>query len=172
MKQTIIMFFILTCIVPNANAQMYEYIADSGQKFYGYKHKYGEPCNMQEVNFVEAQEIFTSIQSESLDNVEEVQERAEQDFRDKIEALYNKNKAYMWEHVPDCRYTFEEVYQEVRKHSFRIDYRDSIDSVFTCVINAHIVYKLNVNKFYSKPYILGYLYIDEETKNKIVDDKK
>ena len=75
----------------------------------------------------------------------------------------------MWERFPDYKYTFEEVYKEVRSLSMRTNYYDRIDNVYVCVIDAMIVSKVDKKKFYKKPYILGYIYKDNETKNKIVN---
>ena len=104
-----------------------------------------------------------------IEDAEETGKRAEKDFENKIRVLYEKNKDYMWERFPDYRNTFEEVYKEVRGRSIRMDYYDHIDNIFTCTIEAEVVKKLKSNKFYRKPYILGYIYIDDETKNKIVE---
>lgn len=168
MKRTLILFFTLVCIISYSNAQMTEYIADSGHKFYYIDVKYGERVEWQDRTFVLAQDIYTSIQS-NINKAEDTQEIAEKEFKNKIENLYNKNKDYMWERFPDYKYTFEEVYKEVRGRSIRMDYYDHIDNIFTCTIEAEVVEKLKSNKFYHKPYILGYLYIDDETKHKIVN---
>lgn len=168
MKQTILLLVTLLCIIATANAQMTEYIADSGHKFYYINVKYGERVEWHDRTFVLAQDIYASIQSK-IDKAEDTQERAEKDFKNKIETLYNKNKDYMWKHFPDYKYSFEEVYKEVRGRSIRMDYYDHIDNIFTCTIEAEVVKKLKSNKFYRKPYILGYIYIDDETKNKIIE---
>lgn len=168
MKQTIILLVTLLCIISTANAQMTEYIADSGHKFYYINVKYGDHIERYDDAFVLAQDIFTNVHS-TLDEAEKVKERVEKDYKDQIEALYNKNKDYMWEHFPDYKYTFEEVYEEVRAHSWKTNYRDFDDNTFTCTIQLLIAGKLKENKLFSKPYILGYIYIDDETKNKIVE---
>ena len=168
MKQTILLLVTLLCIIATANAQMTEYNADSGHKFYYINVKYGERVEWHDRTFVLAQDIYASIQSK-IDKAEDTQERAEKDFENKIRVLYEKNKDYMWERFPDYKYTFEEVYKEVRGRSIRMDYYDHIDNIFTCTIEAEVVKKLKSNKFYRKPYILGYIYIDDETKNKIVE---
>lgn len=168
MKRTFILFFTLVSIISIANAGLYIYIDESGREFYLYKRVCGEAYNGWDVCFVEAQNITTSMRSE-IEYAEETGKRAEKDFENKIRVLYEKNKDYMWEHFPDYKYTFEEVYKEVRSLSMRTNHYDRIDNVYVCVIDAMIVSKVDKKKFYKKPYILGYIYKDNETKNKIVN---
>ena len=171
MKRTFILFFTLVSIISAARnkAEIREIIDESGRKFYTIKlnsydpNEYYDPYD---VCFVEAQDIFVSVK-DKIEDAEETGKRAEKDFENKIRVLYEKNKDYMWERFPDYRYTFEEVYKEVRGRSIRMDYYDHIDNIFTCTIEAEVVKKLKSNKFYRKPYILGYIYIDDETKHKI-----
>lgn len=173
MKRTFILLFTLVSIISAARnkAEIREIIDESGRKFYTIKINLYDPneeYNPYDVCFVEAQNIHTSMKSK-IEDAEETGKRAEKDFENKIRVLYEKNKDYMWKHFPDYKYTFEEVYEEVRRRSSRISFYDEIDNIYTSSIDAMIADKLKENKFYKKPYILGYLYIDDETKYKIVN---
>lgn len=149
--------------VYDEKTEMLVYTSDSGHKFYyfapGIKN-----VTRDEARFVTAQDVYVSEYGDEPCNNDEVKKAAEEAFKNEVRKLYNKNKDYMWEHFPDKKYTFDEVYQIIRSLAWKTSIHH-MDGVFECSIELNISFRLqgeNMTKFEKYPYIMGYIYKDKK----------
>ena len=142
------------------------YVSDSGHEFYYTKSgNSGYNPTKDEIEFIAAQvvEVVISTQDPNY-NKDEMVAQARQAFKDSIRVLYNANKEYMWTHFPEYKYTFDEVFDIVRKFSstmvtiglFGDACSVDVGMDIRSMVGSDVVRK-RVEQY---PYILGYLYKD------------